>query len=357
MKNIYHITENVAFESGGVRTVLLLLHQYLIEKNKNSQIITNRKEDFDNFIQIKSNKPWCYSAELMPFLNKLNNDSIFHLHGVYSYNQYISSEIAINKGISYIVSPHGMLEPWILNKNSFKKKIYLKLILNKILYNAKTLHSITPLEKESIFQLTNHKNIVEIPNLFDFSLIPNEISNRNYNEDYLVFVGRIDKKKGIELIINALSKISSKNLKIKILGAENEYSNYLKSIISKLNLNDKVEFLGAVYSEEKYKIIANSRALIAPSYSEAIGMVNLEAAACKTPVITTFQTGIKKEWGINGGKLINPNELELEKAITECLSWNESERKERGESLYRFAYENYSWEKNGKLWDELYDSL
>ena len=129
MKNIYHITENVAFESGGVRTVLLLLHQYLIEKNKNSQIITNRKEDFDNFIQIKSNKPWCYSAELMPFLNKLNNDSIFHLHGVYSYNQYISSEIAINKGISYIVSPHGMLEPWILNKNSFKKKIYLKLIL------------------------------------------------------------------------------------------------------------------------------------------------------------------------------------------------------------------------------------
>ena len=86
-------------------------------------------------------------------------------------------------------------------------------------------------------------------------------------------------------------------------------------------------------------------------------MVNLEAAACKTPVITTFQTGLKKEWGKNGGILINPNVSELKNAIIESYNWNNNERIERGKHLYEFTQNNYSWDKKAWLWHELYESL
>lgn len=357
MKNIYHITENIGFESGGVRTILKLLHEYLESQHFNSAIITNKKEINDDYTEFRSNTIWNYNKDLSSFLKKIEFFDIFHLHGVYTYTQYIASKVSLEKKLPYVVSPHGMLEPWILEKGALKKKLYLSLILNDLLKKASVLHAITPLEKNNLYKLTNHKKIIEIPNLFDFNLVSNISVSYAPREDYLIYIGRIDKKKGIELIINSLSKISNKNIKLKILGKENEYSNYLKSIITKLNLEDKIEFLGPIYNYEKYNLIANARALIAPSYSEAIGMVNLEAAACKTPVITTFQTGIKKEWGDNGGKLINPNEEDLKQAIIECLSWNHSERVDRGNSLYNYAYKNYSWIKKGNLWNELYNSL
>ena len=355
MRKICHIAENVAFESGGIRTVLLLLNQYLHDNKVNSEIITNKKEAFDNFTEFKSNKPWCYSQDLKPYLSTIKNSHLFHLHGVYTYSQYIAAKIAVEKNTPYIVSPHGMLEPWILNKNPIKKKLYLKLILNTILNNANALHCITPLEKENLFKLTKHKNIVEIPNLIDLRSIPGNLLYKP-EEDYFIFIGRLDKKKGLELLINVFDSINTSNLKLKILGSENEYSNQLKNLIKKLRLENKIEFLGGVFGDEKYQLISNARALIAPSYSEAIGMVNLEAAACKTPIITTYQTGLNKDWNKNGGILINPVFEELKNALTESLSWNSTERNERGLLLNNFVLENYSWEKKGFLWKELYNS-
>lgn len=356
MKDIYHITENISNTSGGVRTILKLLHENLIDNNINSKIITTSKEPIDIFTEFKSDKAWYYNREMKPFLNALPNNVLFHLHGVYTYNQYIASNIASKKNIPYLVTPHGMLEPWILEKNPIKKGLYLKLILQKILKNATVLHAITPLEKENLFKLTNHKNIVEIPNLINFNNIPKHLVY-NPKEDYFVFLGRIDSKKGIEIIIEALRAINNNNIKLKIIGLENKYSAHLKDLIKKSNLDNSIDFLGGVFGDEKYDLIANARALIAPSYSEAIGMVNLEAAACKTPVITTFQTGLIKEWGINGGILINPNVIELKNAIIQSFNWNNNERIERGEHLYKFTQDNYSWGKKGKLWHELYKGL
>ena len=69
MKEIYHITENVSFKSGGIRTVLLALNEHLNASNFNSKIITNLKEDTDQFIAFNSKKPWSYNPEIKSYLN------------------------------------------------------------------------------------------------------------------------------------------------------------------------------------------------------------------------------------------------------------------------------------------------
>lgn len=358
MKTIYHIAENASFTSGGVRTVLLNLNNYLNNNSSfQSKIITNSKEPADSFTAYPTNAFWNYSLCLKEHLqDHIENIDIMHIHGVFMYTQYITGKIAKKHDVANVITPHGMLEPWHLGDKGLKKKIYLKLVLNNLVKNCNAVHAITPFEKENLYKLFKHKNIVEIPNLINYSDL-NPGLTYTPEEDYLLFVGRIHPKKGLDILINAMSKIQDKNIKLKIAGSKNEYYEQLKAAVVKLNLQDRIQFLGGVYGTDKYRLFANAKALVAPSYSEAVGMVNLEAAIYKTPVITTFNTGINPEWNTNGGIMINPQTEELINAINNVTSWDDAERHQRGNAICNFVINNYSWEKKGYLWDELYNNL
>ena len=357
MKKIFQIAESVSWESGGLRTVLVNLDNYI--KKNSSIILTNNKEEEDKYLDFPSSKFnfWSYSNELTQYLySKINEIDILHLHGVFMHAHYTSSKLAQKNNIPYIVSPHGMLEPWHLNDKQLKKSVYLKLFLNYLLAKSKIIHAITPFEKENLYKLTGHKNIVEIPNFIDYSKLPNDLSYIP-EEEYLLFLSRLHSKKGLDILIQSMSKIENKKIKLKIVGAENSYSNDLKKLCKELGVEDRIDFLGGIYGNEKYNLFANAKAFVAPSYSEAIGMVNLEAAACKTPVITTFNTGISPEWNNNGGIMIEPNTEQLTLALNTAVNWTVEERMQRGKLLSDFVINNYSWEKKGHLWDELYNSI
>ncbi len=357
MKKIFQIAESVSLESGGLRTVLVNLNNHI--KTHTSVILTNNKEKEDVYLDFPSTKFnfWSYSDELTKYLSSNTSEiDILHLHGVFMHAHYTSSRIAQNNNIPYIVSPHGMLEPWHLKDKQLKKSVYLKLFLNSLLAKSKIIHAITPFEKENLYKLTGHKNIIEIPNFIHYSKLPNDLSY-NPEEEYLLFLSRLHSKKGLDILIQSMSQIENKKIKLKIVGTENSYSNDLKKLSKKLGVEHRIDFLGSIYGNEKYNLFANAKAFVAPSYSEAIGMVNLEAAACKTPVITSFNTGISPEWNNNGGIMIKPSTEQLTSALNIAANWTVDERMQRGKQLSDFVMNNYSWEKKGYLWDELYNSI
>ena len=85
-------------------------------------------------------------------------------------------------------------------------------------------------------------------------------------------------------------------------------------------------------------------------------MVNLEAAATGTPVITTHSTGLF-DWEEGGGLLIHPEVEDLSCALRQVVSWDESERLERGRGLRQLVERRYSLEAVGPLWLALYAEL
>lgn len=360
MKSIYHIAESVTFESGGLRTVVENLDNYINkETDYASVVVVNHKEKTDPYLDFPTERLrfWNYSSA---FKNHLSDNvaaiDLLHIHGVFMHAHYATSKLSGKHQIPYVVTPHGMLEPWHLNDKRLKKKIYLALLLNDILAKSKILHAITPSEKDNLYKLCKHRNIVEIPNFIHYSELPQNLGH-DPQEDYLLFLSRIHPKKGLDILLQSMSEITNKTIKLKIVGTQNSYAEELKKTASKLGIDNRIEFVGGVYGDEKYKLFANARAFVAPSYSEAIGMVNLEAAACKTPVITSFETGISPEWNNNGGIMINPKADELTSAINQVTQWTAAERNERGIALSDFVVQNYSWEKKGHLWKELYDAL
>ena len=355
---ILHIVEDYSLESGGLRTVIKDLNYYLNKENFSSHILSAKEELGDNIFTVNTNRPWLYSKEWEIKLNSLKENYSFdlvHIHGVWMYPQYIAAKFCVKNNIPFILSIHGMYEPWLWKKGKLKKKVYFNFLTKKVFSRAKFIHAITPLEKENLQSLFTKNSVIEIPNLIEeISTEEKKQSKTKDNVNYILYLGRLDEKKGIDLLLKSFSKISNSNFKIFIAGKLNDYQKSLELLVLSLKLKDKVEFLGMVKGKEKINLIKNAFVLVAPSHSEVIGMVNLEGAILKTPVISTFQTGLKVDWNSNGGKLINPNVNELTDVLKEVLSWSISQRNKNGEKLYNFVLKNYSWSLRIKDWKELY---
>ncbi|ARV15522.1 glycosyltransferase [Polaribacter sp. SA4-12] len=361
MIKILHIVENYSFSSGGIRTVVKNLTKELSSHNYVSFILTSLKEDEDSDVYLVNSdkKPWLYSSNWKKKIQQICTEKkldCIHIHGTWMFPQFIAAKFCFQNNIPYVITPHGMFEPWLWENGTLKKKIYFHLLVQKYFSKATIIHAITSQEKRNLKKLFPEVNVSIIPNLI-INKKEELVDELNKNK-YLLYIGRLDKKKGIDLLIKAYIKLNPNEIKLKIAGEINSYKEDLVKIINDSNIDaNNIEFLGFVKGKAKEDLIKNAIALVAPSHSEVIGMVNLEAAILKTPVITTYQTGLSKLWKENGGGLINPNEKELTAALKNVLSWTDEKQKEEGEKLYKFVLQTYTWENRVHDWKKLYNSI
>ncbi len=117
-----------------------------------------------------------------------------------------------------------------------------------------------------------------------------------------------------------------------------------------------ISFTGPIFGAEKWQLYRHAWAFCAPSHSETVGLVNLEAAVARVPVVSTHETGLF-DWEEGGGLLVHPRAEELAQALAQVLHWSESERNDRGRALRILVEKRYSWKAVGPQWLELYASL
>ncbi|CAL2080221.1 Glycosyltransferase involved in cell wall bisynthesis [Tenacibaculum sp. 190524A05c] len=354
---ILHIVEDFSVKSGGLRTVIANLDFFLKKHGYDSYILSSDQEKEDDIFIVEASNGWLYSKEWKPKINhivKTYHIDIIHIHGVWLCPQYVGAKYAVQNNIPLVFSCHGMYQPWLWKKGTLKKKIYLNLVSKKWFKKANIIHSITDNETKNIKKYFPKNSYFEIPNLISFSENSNEFKA---DGKYIFYLGRLNKTKGIDILIKAFAQLNNKNIQLKIAGGFNEYKAELDKLVHELGLSERVSFLGEVKGNEKTKLIREAWVMASPTFSDVIGMVNLEAALNKTPMITTHKTGLKEGWNTNGGYLINPNIKELTAKLKEAISWNAEERKLKGEQLYEFAKQNYSWSEQFYKWEELYTSI
>jgi glycosyltransferase involved in cell wall biosynthesis len=141
--------------------------------------------------------------------------------------------------------------------------------------------------KASLFNVEKNK-IKVINNHIKDNEISSEISPKG---EYWLYFGRLAKEKGIQNLISALSNINDKS-KLKIAG-NGPYKEYLKTLVNKLKLNDRVEFLGKKQGKELKDLIKNSKAVIVPSiWPENFPFALLETLALGKPAIVADSGGM-----------------------------------------------------------------
>jgi D-inositol-3-phosphate glycosyltransferase len=117
----------------------------------------------------------------------------------------------------------------------------------------------------------------------------------------LLFVGRLERLKGVEVAIRALALLRDRrhdDVRLLILGEDSQEGDEsekerLKAIASEVGVRDRVDFVGSVAHHELPYFYAAADVCVMPSYSESFGLVALEAQACGCPVVASGVSGLR----------------------------------------------------------------
>ena len=373
---VMHVAEDVSAIAGGVPAVILQLSQRLalqevtvniVHAVGNPGVLLAGIESFA-FPPKGVRRVWFWGEGLKDGIKRLSSHQagltpIFHLHGVWSAPHYFAAKTAHSLGVPFVVTAHGMLEPWLWEQQGWrvhvKKQLYWKMLAYPVLKSASVVHAITPMEQQHLHVLFPKNRIEIIPNAIDM----NEFSERGLveveRERLIVFLGRIEPKKGVDILLHAFAKAKiDRDWRAAIIGPvwSRAYQNQLEQIVAENNLSGRVFFVGPVFGEEKISWIRKAWVMAVPSHSEVVGLVNLEAAAYRLPTITTHQTGLY-DWESGGGMLIEPDVLAMKTALEDACSWSASERTDRGDASRKLVEERYSWNAVMPMWMSLYESI
>lgn len=336
---VVHFIASIDKNSGGTTTYMQLLSEEL--KNQLQIIVVTGVSANPiklngvrvDFFEAKLSRWFLLNKEFNSFL-EIEKPDLVHINGIWNPQNYLFQKVAQRRGIKVILSPHGMLEPYIINRNYLKKKIALLLYQNKALKNVDYFHTTAKLELENIEKLEYKQRKAIIPNgikMDEFSaFIPDKIQNPRK----ILFLSRIHPKKGIEFLIEAWSQIATHikdNWIVEIIG--NGDPNYIKSLNEKINilkLNHQVLIKSPVFGKAKTDLFRESTLFVLPTHSENFGIVVAEALASFTPVITTTGTPWEELNTHNCGWWIDLSVEHLKATLQEAMQKSPDELKLMG---------------------------
>ena len=183
-------------------------------------------------------------------------------------------------------------------------------------------------------------------------------SNQSEKKMTFIWSGRMVFRKGLALLIDALSIVDSELKYQVILCGDGPESDFLKETCNKNNLNKKVIFTGKLSYEGMQKYYDKADLFIFPSLRETTGTVLVEAFSHGLPVITLNQGGAALMVTDDVGFLISGNSREeyimkLAEIMEECIRKPELVR-EKGLAAYKKVLDNYTWDKKISFMNEIY---
>jgi len=382
-----------ATQFGGIVFLAVDLAQEISEMGHNVTIYTtdldfsngsnkfNKKlpriEKFGKFL-INRTHVW-FSLKLF-FVNtsmskEIENDKpdIIHTIGLRSFQSIIAWRVSKKLNIPLVVSDQGGLttHPFLAESGFFLKTLYKiqDFFIKKIINDASVI-SVANEYEQKIFSSLNKKSRIEI--IRNGVNLKKLVSKHNFKEKYqinsnfILFVGRFSKSKGIETLINAFSivknELKDSNIHLVIMGVDFGYQAEMEKLIKKLNLSEEIKVIKNPPRNDVISAYGESEFLVLPSQWELSPLVPLESFAFKKPVISTNSHGIPYTVQNNkNGILVEPeNSLELSNAIIKLL--NDSELREKlGLSGYNFVNEEcncVSMAKNSlKLYEDILEEM
>ena len=300
----------------------------------------------------KMKKEWCR------LLNEIKPDLV-HVNCCWMPQSSFTQKWAQKLGYKVILTPHGMLEPWIISRHYWTKKVPALLLYQKsAIVKADCIHATAESEKENILKLGYNSKIEVIANGID---VENIVMKDNWErKKNILFLSRVHVKKGIEFLLEALSMIKEQvnGYTINIAGeGDPEYIVSLKKKAKKLGIYDIVNFCGGVYGEEKWKLFRDADVFVLPTYSENFGIVIGEALASGTPVITTKGTPWEELNTEHCGWWTEIGAKATEEALLNFLNLSEDKLKEMGNNGRKLIENKYSTKKIAQEMYSLYNKI
>jgi glycosyltransferase involved in cell wall biosynthesis len=295
----------------------------------------------DNSFELPMRRFACVAAVRQAVSELDPAENIIHDNGIWLYFCWQVCREARRRGISYVISPRGMLDSWSLKQSYLKKQIAWWLYQRSLLQSASLLHATSQLEADGIRRVGLTTPIVIHPNGVNLPILTPSPTKPFQTVAYL---SRLHAKKGLGVLLESWAAAHLLGWKLRIAGKGDPiYERDLRASAVRLGIADQVEWMGDLNDKDKWDFLAGSDFFVLPSYSENFGIVVAEALAASLPVITTTGTPWADLEARGCGKCIAAEPAALTAALREFAELSLTERLEMGQRGRDWMEKSFSW--------------
>ena len=283
---------------------------------------------------------------------------VVHMHGLWQGHTRRGARTARRSLIPYLVTAHGMAEPWALRHKFWKKKVYTALVEGKNLRRASCLHALSRPEIGHLRALAPRTPICFIPNGVDLRPFENLPERSVLEAEFpelagkfvLLFFGRLHRKKGLDLLAKALAAVKDDFPDLHLLLAGND-DGALTPFLSQVDadgLTARVTCVGHVSGERARRVWGAADAFILPSYSEGFSMAILEALASRLPAIVTTACHFPELADAAAAIVVPPTAEDVTRALRGLLERAPGERAELARNGRALVESAYTWDRQAR---------
>ena len=316
----------------------------------------------------------------------INSDAIafgentrVHFHGLWQRNFPALARECARLGVPYVVSPHGMLEPWARRTKWWKKWPYFQLVEKRWVAGAACVLATAKPEADRLARFFPHTRIDSLPLGLTADKRPDYASARarlgwNADETVLLFLSRIHEKKGLDLLLSALTEceadtpvrtetprtgVSASRTRLVIIGPEEqpEYAARCRDFIARNATRlPRTDWIGPVWGEDRWSYFQGADLFCLPTHSENFGLAVLEACQVGTPALTTTETPWADTLGSGRGFIARPETADIRAQLARFFATPRQDETERT-ALAEWAWKNFDWPELAPRYAAMYSSL
>ena len=294
-----------------------------------------------------------YAPQLLPALRAARPD-LLHQHGLWMYPSVACRRWATRARGPYVLSPHGMLDPWALGNSAWKKQMAGWLYEHRNVRRAACLHALCEAEACAIRAYGRRNAICVIPNGIDVPASldaqpPGWEDGGMRGAKVLLYLGRLHPKKNLLNLLRAWAAIqhgkkAARDWRLVVVGwDQNGYQAQLERAANDLSIGDTVRFPGPQFGDAKHATLCRADAFILPSLSEGLPMAVLEAWAYGLPVLMTQECNLPEGFAADAALSLGPGPASITPGLAELMEMSTSDRASMGSRGQQLVREKFAW--------------
>lgn len=368
------VTGSISRNAGGLFESVRTLYKHLLSQGVTAEVYGLRdeftEEDLSAWLPLKPHvfdvlgpHSFSYAPRLVSSMREADVD-VVTMHGIWMFPSVANLLSQFGRKVPYLISPHGMLDPWALSNSKWKKRFVAALYERRHLKGAVCLRSLCSAETLAMRRYGLKNPICQIPN--GISTCTKEPAmpcpwEHKVPRDckVLLYLGRLHPKKGLVGLLKgwaaAVRSTSSQDWVLVIAGwDQGGHESELKLLSEELGVGNKVFFIGPRFGDEKNACYQHADGFILPSFSEGLPMVVLEAWSHSLPVVMTDYCNLPEGFSSGSAIRIEPDPQDIARGVHDLFSLSDSERAHMGELGKTLVHRHFSWEQIASDHKEVY---
>jgi glycosyltransferase involved in cell wall biosynthesis len=287
---------------------------------------------------------------------------LIHVHGLWNLTGWAGVRAARAAGIPYVISPRGMYQRPALSRHRTLKTMAFWVAERRHLAGATLLHATSAPEADALSQFG--PRVALIGNGVDSRMAtPDQVAalRRRFDvpadADIITFLGRLHPIKRLDLLADAFTRLRRGGARAVLVIAGPDEGGHRRAIEPLFGeVSADIRWAGALDGDDKWALLAASRALVQCSDSESFGLSVAEALAAGVPVVVTDRGAWTEMPAVGCGELVAHDGAAIAAALARLIA-DPAEARAMGERGRAWILRTFGWDEIGRALAGEYDAM